>query len=286
MTFIFIVSVLPSEAASVKRVMYYGSGSNTISCDITGDGKNDKIKINANTDSDGWYIQSIKVSVNGKSALTITKNAGAYYGVDVNYIKMSGSKKFLQIIGYGDSGWRAVNEVYQYDSKSRKLKNVLSLTTGLNSAGSVVKATSKSIQVAHSYQLPETGRVNWKYTYTWKNGKFRLKSSTAPVKSSLNTYDNGDGYVKYFKKSRFKAMKSLTLYTSTSQKKKAFTTKKGKVLTLKKIKVSGKKIYMQFQYGSKTGWKKVDNDYTKVYNYGASGVSGGWFYGVQCRLAG
>lgn len=285
MAFVLIISAIPAKAATVTKELDYVTGRHTINRDINGDNKKDEITVNAARNS-YYMVNSIKVSVNGKNALTISKNSGSYYGVSVYYIKMSKTKEFLQIIGLGDNNWKAVNAIYQYNKKTGKMKKVLELTSGLNSAGSVEKATSKNIQIGHSYQTPETARVNWKYTYTFKNGKFKLKSSTAAVKSSLTTYDNGDGYFKYFKKSKFKAMKSLTFYTSTSQKKKAFTARKGNVLTLKKIKVSGKKVYMQFQLGKKTGWKKVDNDYSKIYNYTMNGVTGGWFYGVRDRLAG
>lgn len=285
MAFVLIISAIPAKAATVTKELDYVTGSHTINRDINGDNKKDQITVNVAKNSYDM-VNSIKVSVNGKSALTISKNSGSYYGASVYYIKMSKSKEFLQIIGLGDNDWRAVNAIYQYNKKTGKLKRVLELASGLSSAGNVVKATSKSIQIGHSYQTPETGWVNWKYTYTFKNGQFKLKSSTAAVKSSLTTYDNGDGYTKYFKKNKFKAMKSLTFYTSTSQKKKAFTAKKGNVLTLKKIKVSGKKVYMQFQLGKKTGWKKVDNDYSKVYSFNMNGMTGGWFYGVGVRLAG
>ncbi len=285
MAFVLIVSAIPAKAATVTKDLDYVMGSHTFQRDIDGDNKKDKITVNAVQNSYSM-VQSIKVSVNGKSALTISGNSETCYGVSVYYIKMSKTKEFLQIMGHGDDNWRTVNAIYRYNKKTGKLKKVLELTSGLSSAGNVVKATSKSIQIGHSYQTPETGWVNWKYTYTFKNGKFKLKSGTAAVKSSLTTYDNGDGYLKYFKKNKFKAMKQLTFYTSTSQKKKAFTARKGNVLTLKKIKISGKKIYMQFQLGKKKGWKKVDNDYSKVYSYTMNGVTGGWFYGVRERLAG
>ncbi len=251
--------MIPVRAASLDKVFDYDDRNLTFYKDITGDGKKDEITVKTNLNQYDM-IQSTQVFVKGKKALTITKNAGYYYSVDVNYLKMSKSKEFLQIIGYGDNEWRAVNAIYRYDKKNGKLKKVLDLTNGINSASDVVKVTSKNIQVQHSYQPTETGWVNWKYTYIFKNGKFKLKKSTASVKSSLNEYDNGDGYFKYFKDSKFKASKSLTFYTSTSQKKKAFTAKKGSVLKLKKIKVSGKKVYTD--------------------------QGTGWFYGVACRLAG
>lgn len=288
MAIILFVALVPAEAASgsVSRVLNYVTGSHSFNRDVTGDGKADKVVVNANMNSD-HRVKSVQVSVNGTNALTITRNSECYYGVTVNYIKMSKTKVFLQILGYGDNDCRAVNSIYRYDNKTGRFNSVLSLSSGLYSADRVVSATSTSITVQHYYQPVETGGVNWKYTYVFKNGKYKLKSSVATVKSSLNLYDNGDGYFKYFKNSKFKAAKSLTFYTGTSQKKKAFTVKKGAVLQLKKIKVSGKKIYMQFQYGSKTGWKKVENSYTKVYKYNrVTGKTIGWFYGVYERLAG
>ncbi|HCT93165.1 MAG TPA: hypothetical protein DF613_17535 [Lachnospiraceae bacterium] len=153
-------------------------------------------------------------------------------------------------------------------------------------AGDVVKATGKSIQVVNSLQPMETGWINWKYTYTYKNGKFKLKSSTAAAKSSLgnHAYDE-DGYRALFKKNKYVVANTRSFYTGTDLKKVAFTAERNDKLTLKKIKISGDKVYLQFQKGKKTGWQQVDN--SGVYDFRSSDPgSTGWFYGVYKRLVG
>ena len=68
-----------------------------------------------------------------------------------------------------------------------------------------------------------------------------------------------------------------TFYTSSNLKKKAYTTKKGDVLTLQKVKIVGKKMYLSFKKNGKTGWQRIKSIYSGS-NY--------WFYGVNNRLAG
>ena len=73
----------------------------------------------------------------------------------------------------------------------------------------------------------------------------------------------------------FVTAKKLRFYNG---KKLAFTVPKGKQVTLKKLTLSKGNIYLQFQYGKKTGWAHVNG--TK-YNF-----SKPWFQGVNARLAG
>lgn len=199
----------------------------------------------------------------------------------------SKSKTFLQIISHTDNDDHTFNRIYRYDNKKKKLVPALDLYNGgLSTAEDVVKATGKEIQIRHRLQPEETGWINWKFTYTYKKGIFKLKPSTASVKSSLGRMAAGqDDYGKYFEKNQFIAAKPLTFYTDTSLNKTAFTARKQDKLTLKKIKVSGSRVYLQFQKGKKTGWRRANQ--SDVYNFKSSDpASTGWFYGVFNRLAG
>ena len=146
---ILFVASVPAEAASgsVSQLLRYVTGSHSFSRDVTGDGKADTVVVNTNMNS--YMVKSIQVFVNGANALTITRNSERYYSVTVNYIKMSKTKVFIQILGYGDNDWRAVNSIYRYDNTTGKFKTVLSLTSGLHSADSVVSATSTSLSLIH-----------------------------------------------------------------------------------------------------------------------------------------
>ena len=73
----------------------------------------------------------------------------------------------------------------------------------------------------------------------------------------------------------FVTAKKLRSYNG---KKLAFTVPKGKQVTLKKLTLSKGNIYLQFQYGKKTGWISVNNKY---YDFESQ-----YFKKVNSRLAG
>jgi len=291
MLFAFMIFYIPSEAAEVKTVGNYMQKDVTYKRDITGDNKKDTIKFDLVKPSKNSYeVYKLNVYVNGKKALTINP-AHEYPSFSVKYIKMSKTKKFLQIYATGDNDYPILNGIYKYNNKTKKLVRVLNLNKYPLEAHGVTSATSSQIKVKFMGQPAETGWIECKFTFTYKNGSFKLKSNTTTVKSlfakSGYSYDP-DGYGKYFKENKFKTSKKLKFYTTTSLKKVSFTAKKGTVLKLKKIKMVNSKVYLQFQYGNKTGWRKVFND--NVYDFTLDDwedvPKSGWFYGVYNRLAG
>ena len=277
------VQSVSAQAASVKKVCRNVSGNRTFYQDLTGDGKKDQVTLKLYKDSYDNFIEKANVYVNGKKALTVSGING--YNATVQYIYQAKSREFLQIYFTSDNDYVVKNGLYQYNKKTGKLVKVLNLSEVKGRSGDITSAASKSVKAVFSCQPAETGWIHWTYDYVWKNGKFVLKSNTATVKSSLVSYDPGDGYTKYFKKNQFVAANKRNFYTSTSLSKIAFTANKGDVLTLKKIKISGNRVFLQFKKGSKTGWQKVCR--SDVYDYTSSDPGKtGWFCGVYRRLAG
>ena len=277
--FLFAFGILmgaaPVKAAgTVDEICGYTSKNISFSADLTGDGKDDTVKIKLRTMSDGYSVDKLAVYVNGTKVLNLWDKY--YYYITVNYIHMSKTKNFLQLSGHGDNDGRMFNYIYRYDTKTKKLVKALDLKDGnLMTGGEVITVSGNQISVRHSYQPSETGWVRWKFNYVYKNGTFKLVSDTSKVLSSLGSDEINDGYGKYFRKNKFKAARTIRFYTSRTKKKLAFTAKKGDVLTLRNIKITGGKMYMQFKKGSKTGWREVDKYYTRPL-----------FYGVSRRLAG
>lgn len=284
--FTFLIFAVPTKAASVESIASYAESSFSTQKDITGDGEADTIRFVLVKESNGYYTDKVNVYINGENALTINPEI-SFYGIQVNYVKMSKKKVFLQIYGSGDSDMHAMNAIYKYNSSTKKLKRVLNLQNYPMTAYDVVSATSKKIKVKFEGQPQETGRINCEFTFKYTGDKFKLNSTVTTVKSSLIYYDNGDGYLKYFKQNKYKTSKKLKLYKSAGSKKVSVTVPKNKFVTLKKIKMSKGKVYLQFKYGKKTGWRKIFNE--KVYDYTVDwdkiGTTG-WFYGVYYRLAG
>ena len=261
---------MSAQAGSVKKVCSYIQKKTVIKRDITGDGKTDRIAIIPKKDKYN-YVTRVQVYINGKKALDQGTDCMAY-GLTVNYIYMTKSRVFLQIYTHGDSGYTGYNGIFRSNKKGTKLTCVLDLDEFPIDGGKAVSATSKEIKIQFSEQPSETGWVHWNFTYKYTGSKFKLKSNTASVKSSLS-YDNGDGYASYFKQSKFKAQQPLTFYKKTDLKKVSFTAKTGDVLKLKKVKIINTNMYLQFQKGIKTGWQIVRKNFN-------------WFYGVTSRLAG
>lgn len=273
------VWTVPVQAASDTGVtQLLGTRENTeTSADVTGDGQKDTIKLELTPlDWESLYFDTGEIYINGKSALTMNIRYSSF--VRINYIRMSKSRVFLQIMAGPTCG------IYQYDVKREKLVQVLNLNAPnrLRSEGDVIKATKNEIQVQCGRAPDETGSIEWIYTYQYKEGKFALKSSIASAKSTMGEIKyNKDGYRKYFKKNKFVVANKRSFYTHTDLKKVAFKAKKGDVLKLKKVKVSGYKLYLQFQKGKKAGWQKVNR--SSLYLPDVSSKQ--WFYGVYKRLS-
>lgn len=281
---LFVIPV--SAAFQVKKVVNYADSTKTFYADMTGNGKSDKVQVIL---SKNLYdsLKTVKINISGKTALSLDVENGYCYGVSVYYIKMSSSKIFLQVMAHSDNDYLTLNKIYRYDKSRKKLTSVLNLaSSGRHTAYSVSKIKGNTIQVSNRVQPQETGWIHWTDTYKYSNGRFVKTSKKAAVKSSLGTSTYpGDGLETYFAKNKYKTAKRLTFYTSTSQKKVAFTVPKGKFVTLKNIYVNGNNYYLQFSYGGKTGWRKMFNQ--NVYDYSSSDWSkSGWFLGVANRLAG
>ncbi len=280
-----MVLILPVSvrAAGISKVGVYQSKNFTFKKDVTGNGKTDTVSVKMTKDQYGYFLEKVMFYVNGKKALTLK---GSYsYGVSVNYFKISGVGPMLQIYLHADSGERPINGIYKYNKGTKKFVRVMNVAANYRTAcGDVVNVSGKKLTLEYHLQPSEIGRISWRYTYNWKGGKWKRGSDTASVKSML-TYNNGDGYTKYFKKNQFVVANTQKFYKTTAMNKVSFTAKRGAVVTLKKIKMSGENVYVQFAKGGKTGWKKLYAG--NVYDYRASNIANsGWFYGVLKRLAG
>lgn len=255
------------NAASVKNIPV----KKTLSADITGDGKSDKIFITTSMDKD-CFIKKLKVKVNNKVAFTKNCTNDNIHSFTARYAKMSNKNELLQLMGIGDNDYIVFNQIYKYNNKSKKLYSVSKLDY---TACEIVSAKKNLLTLRHGDQPAETGWLNWKMNYKFRNNKLVLTSTTtSTVKSIIGNYHN-DSYSKLFRKNIFVTAKKLRFYNGS---KLAFTVPKGKQVTLKKLTLSKNTMYLQFQYGKKTGWLRVNN---KDYNYESP-----YFKGVSRRLAG
>ena len=255
------------NAASVKDIPL----KKTISADITGDGKTDKIRIITTMDKD-FCVKKLKVTVNNKTAFSKNcTNSGINY-ITAKYAKMTNKNEFIQLMGIGDNDYIVFNQIYKYNNNSKKLYSVSNLD---DTACEIISANKNSLTLHHGEQPAETGWLTWNMTYKFRKGKLVLTNSTTSTVKSTIGYGRKDTYSKLFRKNIFVTAKKLSFYNG---KKLVFRVPKGKQITLKKLTLSNNKIYLQFQYGKKKGWISVNN---KNYNFESP-----YFKKVTSRLAG
>jgi len=254
-----------TNAASVKDIPV----KKTISADITGDGKADKILITTTMDDD---FRVKKLTVNKKTAFSKNCTDSGINYITAKYAKMTNKNEFIQLMGIGDNDYIVFNQIYKYNNTSKKLYSVSKLD---NTACEIVSAKKNRLTLHHGEQPAETGWLTWKMSYKFRNNKLVLTNATTSTVKSTIGYSRKDSYSKLFRKNIFVTAKKLRFYNG---KKLAFTVPKGKQVTLKKLTLSKGNIYLQFQYGKKTGWISVNN---KNYDFESP-----YFKKVNSRLAG
>lgn len=216
--------------------------------ELTGDSKKETLKVTVKkTQSDGRRV--VNFNVNGKNALTLK----AYYnGISVKHIELSKKQKFIWIRFTSDNDYCEYDRIYKYDKKTGKFKKVLSLCSETLPGGTVNVETTKievknsKLVVSYSGMMMATGRITWKYTYEYENGKFNLNVTWATPKSST------------MKNNIFKTNKHLNLYTDVGYDEVAFSVNKGAQLKLTEILLYDGEFYLKFSYKGQTGLIKAE----------------------------
>lgn len=241
-------------AASVTSLSPSRSGQRVSSkVDLDGDGVLDTVSA-YNTTYDGTYTKYIYVSVNGKTALKLDLTKECAYGFHMNIVESDAQNKCIQIYASSDNDMITFNCLYKYDVVSGQFLELLNLFQGVHrNSVNVKRATETGFVVNNRYQPMETGWIYWDYTYVWENGNIALKSTTGPVT--------------YCIKKKFTTDRTIKFYKKPGGKKVSFTLKKGKKVKMKQVKMTKKKMYVQFQYGKKKGWIFVGRKYSQVYKH-------------------
>lgn len=267
-----------ASAESLQTVAPTEEGKRaSVGIDIDGDGTMDTITVSYKTDSEekypSGYTQTVYVEVDGKSALVLDVSNSAGYGVNLVLAESGSEDICMQLIAYSDNDYIAYNQLFRYDVSSGSFYKILDLTKGRHRDGMEIAAvTDNGIVVSFYSQPPELGWIFWERTYVWEEGKLKAESS--------------EDYALRYAKS-YVTDRKLKFYKTAGGKKKAFTLKKGKKVSLVGICVTKKKMYAQFRYGKKLGWLQINNPYEKVYKYDKNGnIKNGYFKDVWKNLAG
>lgn len=266
----------PSVAkAAVKTVpAQKGYKSYSAKVDLNGDGKADAFKMSTTKDKNG-YVNKITMTLNNKTVYSKTYKDSSFFNTNVVYASMSKNAEFIQVVGRGDNDYVTFNQVYTYNKKTKKMNCINSFNTNGCYQTEIVAADKNYVTIGNCDQPSEVGWISWKIPYRYNRGKLVAATTSTTTVKSLIANSRKDKYSKYFAKNQFVTAKKLTFYNGS---KVAYSVPKGKVITLKKLSLSNGVIYLQFQYGKKTGWAHVNG--TKYDSRKP------WFEGVNSRLAG
>ena len=168
-----------TNAASVKDIPV----KKTISADITGDGKADKILITTTMDDD-FRVKKLKVTVNKKTAFSKNCTDSGINYITAKYAKMTNKNEFIQLMGIGDNDYIVFNQIYKYNNTSKKLYSVSKLD---NTACEIVSAKKNRLTLHHGEQPAETGWLTWKMSYKFRNNKLVLTNATTSTVTAEKT---------------------------------------------------------------------------------------------------
>lgn len=264
----------PSVAkAAVKKIpAQKGYKTYAAKVDLNGDGKADSFKMTTTKDRNG-YVNKITMTLNNKTVYSKSYKDSSFYNCYVTYASMSKSREFIQIVGRGDNDYVEFNQIYAYNTKTKKINCINSFNTTGCYQTEIVAADKNYVTIQKADQPSEVGWISWTIPYKYSNGKLVAATTSTTTVKSLIASNKKDKYSKYFAKNQFVTAKQLTFYNGA---KPVYTVPKGKVITLKKLSVSNGVIYLQFQYGKKVGWAHVNG---KKYD-----IRKPWFEGVNARL--
>ncbi|WP_373219426.1 hypothetical protein [Ruminococcus sp. 5_1_39BFAA] len=239
--------------------------------DITGDRKNDTLKIKISKHSTYGYYNSLAVVINGKTAYSFNNKYfyanSPYNEVDIRLYTLKNGKPFLFLYAQAENGDGPVCGVFQY--KSGKLKQIINFQTlfqgyGSHLSGDVISINGNKITTEYYIMSYVLGPCSVKYNYTYKNGTLKRTSNVTKF----------DGIYSYGKDTRiFYANKKLTAYTATNAKTKAFTVKKGTAVQVDKCYCNGKSMLVRVKYKGKYGWIKAAKGYPGESNKQFSNVT-------------
>lgn len=219
--------------------------------DITGDRRNDKIKILLRGRCYSSYSY-YTIQVNGRTVYTSPKNLGLY-GIRANYIKLDNGKVFLCVEEYSGGEFPSGGKILRYSrGKMVSTLNFKDTTLGQMYFKSVSRNTIKcGYGTGHS---ATTGDSYVIYSYKYVNGKFIRTGNIAGIK--IRKQSNDYRYSNYSSSTRLTVNKNIIVYKDTGAKRKYFTLKKGNHIVLDKVYFNGSYTRYRIRYGNKIGWIK------------------------------
>ena len=246
--------------ANIRTVYRFGwiSGGNNNAkqgvrknLDVTGDGYADTIKVTGTkTSSNSGYLKKVKVTVNGKTAVSYSNSTNKINRAIVSVVTLKNKQPFLWVDILDGKG-NGFQRMYKYESGSFDKMFSNGTMKRSNTSDQIITSISpenNKINVTFSLATTVTGITRLKYTYSYEDGVLERTSNTT-TKLSYVTKDDGT-----YTTNKIKAAGTFKAYKTTSLKTKAFTVKTGKTFKPVAARLQGKKLLYKISYGGKTGW--------------------------------
>ena len=147
--------------AAVKNIpQQKNSNSFAANVDMDGNKKVDSIVIKASKDKKSSYVNQYTIYMNKKAVTAVNLSDFYCNYFTVKYVKMSNSREFLQIIGYGDNDYIVYNELLAYNKKTKQFYTVNSFHKSNIYATDIISANKNGLVINHSDQPGETGWIS------------------------------------------------------------------------------------------------------------------------------
>lgn len=246
--------------ANIRTVYRFGwvSGGNnnskegmTKNLDATGDGYADTIKAVATRNSStSGYLNSIKVTVNGKKVMSYSNYSNRINRAVVSVVTLKNKTPFVWV-NLLDGKGNAIQKLFKYESGS--FSKVLSNKTVAKKKTSnwiitALEPVDNKIYVTWRLTTTVTGITKLKYTYECQDGWLERTSDTAKELSYVTGEYGG------FTKNQLTAAGTFKVYKKKNLKKVKFKVKQGKKVQILSARIVGKKLLYKVKYGKKTGW--------------------------------
>lgn len=213
--------------------------------DVTGDGKEDTVRIVITNNQDEQYSGTIKVYVNDNIVFDQTREPDPVWRVKL--IKLDNGNVFFDIESTIVSDDAGQHKIYEW--KDGKLKTVYDFQKYYDKYAAyysvdVVKVSGNTIKTKVTAQFYITGMIGFDMNVVYKDGKFKRTSNSFSPKYKS-------------RKNKWTAGRKIKVYKKAGAKKIAYTLKKGNTVKLDKILYKNNKVYFKVKRSKgkvKTGY--------------------------------
>ena len=225
------------------------AGKTYKSYDVTGDKKNDVLKITTPKNKYGNY-STVKITVNKKT--TTLNNSWDAFSISTKLVTLKNNKAYVWISGNAENDDDPWQVLYQY--KNGRMVNAVDFMTVVGNYAShigtaITGVNGNTIAVNQGAMTSALGGINYNLNYTYQNGVLKKTSSVYKIKDA-SYYATA--------KSKYGTMRNTkAIYKDAACTKKIDVIKKNTKAAAVKVYLTGKTINVKIKTkDGKIGWLK------------------------------